>query len=523
MPAPVRAAWHREAGRTLASAGAPPDRVARQLLGAIGELDGRPEPLDEWMLSWLVGAAQLLVTQAPQVAASLLTRALVGMPASSERRGRLASQLADALYRIGEREAAARVAIRELEHAADPDVLVSLHWTLAQYRMVVGLTAESLATLEQVLGLPGLSARHRGRLLVLAARTHTYCGELEKAGRIASTALAEAEAAHDTWATGWAFHVLAMMASVRGDLADALPLYDRALAVAETDPALTDLGILLQINKAATLGNLNRYDEALATAEQARQLADQVGTAIRLAQAHGMLGQALFEIGRWDDALTEIAVVPDDLKEAFAICTESGIAAVISFHRGDVTTARGFLSAADPYATRIGQRRVPSLLLARSLDLEQAGVFSEALAILTAQFDSDPDDFGEIEELLSEVVRLAVKTGDMATAQTITAQAVTLAEGSEIPSRQANALYCEGMVEQDASVLLAAAEQYQRASRPLLRATALEGAASAYADAGDRERARAALESATQVYNWLGASVDAARTKTACGTVDTPA
>src|SRR6266568_5142320 len=35
MPAPVRAAWHRDAGRALVEAGAPADRVARQLLRAI--------------------------------------------------------------------------------------------------------------------------------------------------------------------------------------------------------------------------------------------------------------------------------------------------------------------------------------------------------------------------------------------------------------------------------------------------------------------------------------------------------
>ena len=63
------------------------------------------------------------------------------------------------------------------------------------------------------------------------------------------------------------------MAAVQGKLADALPLYDQALAVTETDPALTDLGLLLLVNKAVTLCNLNRYDEALATAERARQLA----------------------------------------------------------------------------------------------------------------------------------------------------------------------------------------------------------------------------------------------------------
>jgi tetratricopeptide (TPR) repeat protein len=518
-PAPVRAALHGEAGRALASAGARADRVARQLLWAIGELDDRSEPMDEWMLGWLVGAAQSLVTQAPQVAASLLTRAIVGIPASSGRRGRLASQLADALYRTGERAAAAQVAVRELEHAVDPDVLVGLHWTLAQYRMVVGLTAESLATLEHVLGVPGLSARHRGRLLVLAARTHNYCGELEKAGRVAGAALAEAEAAHDTWTVGWALHVMASMATVRGGgLTEALPLYDRALAVTETDPALTDLGLLLRINKAAALGNLNRYDEALATAEQARHLADQVGTMVRLAQAHGILGQALFEMGRWDDALTEITVVPEELKEALAVCCERGIAALINFHRGNVTAAREFLSAADPYATRIGGLLLPTLTLARSLDHEQAGALPAALSTLTCWLDGSEEELAYVQEILPDAVRLAVRIGDLGTVQSLTMQAANFAAISKAPYIQGNSLYSRGMLGHDAFLLLAAAEEYERANRPLMRARALEGAASAHADVGDWERARAAIASATQIYNRLGASVDVARTKAAFAT-----
>ena len=44
----------------------------------------------------------------------------------------------------------------------------------------------------------------------------------------------------------------------------------------QTDPALTDLRLLLQINQAVTLAGLNRYEQAFAAAGQARQLADQV-------------------------------------------------------------------------------------------------------------------------------------------------------------------------------------------------------------------------------------------------------
>ena len=79
--------------------------------------------------------------------------------------------------------------------------------------------------------------------------------------------------------------------------------------VTRSDPALTDLRLLLQINEAVTLANLDRYEEALAAAGQARQLANQVGTTFRLAQAHGALGQLLFETGQWDDALAEVEIV----------------------------------------------------------------------------------------------------------------------------------------------------------------------------------------------------------------------
>src|SRR5262249_18898928 len=53
IPVPVRAAWHRDAGRALAEAGAPVDRVARQLLRAVDGPGGTTEPMDEWILSWL--------------------------------------------------------------------------------------------------------------------------------------------------------------------------------------------------------------------------------------------------------------------------------------------------------------------------------------------------------------------------------------------------------------------------------------------------------------------------------------
>ena len=511
MAVPVRAAWHRDAGRALAEAGAPPDRVARQMLRAVGGPGDATEPMDEWMLDWLARTADPLVGQAPGVAAELLTRAVASSPADSAQHGWLASRLADAFYRIGDRAAAEQVANRALDHAAEPDLLVDLHWTLAQCRMLAGESAESLATLDRALASPGISARHRARLLVLAARTHSNLGENEKAGQVAASALVAGSEAGDNWAMGWALLMMAVVTSVRGRMTDALPLFDRALAVTEVDPALTDLRLLLQINKAVTLGNLDQYEEALAAAGQARHLANQVGTTIRLAQAHGALGQLLFQTGRWDDALAEVEIVPENLKAPGTACCDLGIAAVISFHRGDVGAARGHLATAAPHAERLGRRLITSLALARSLDCEHDVALPEALAALTDAFDGSTEEVEEIEDLLPDAVRLAAETGDTGTAQALASRAAALAAESEIPHRQATALYCRSLLDHDAQRLLAAAERYDDAGRPLLTAKALEAAAEGFVEVGDRGQARAAFTRAAEVYTSLGAASDVTR------------
>jgi DNA-binding CsgD family transcriptional regulator len=511
MPAPVRAAWHRDAARALAEAGAPPDRVARQLLRAVGEAGGPAAPVDAWMLDWLARTADALIGQAPGVAAELLTWAVASSPADLSRHTWLESRLADALYRVGDTAGADQVASRALDHVTEPDLLVELHGTLAQCRMRAGESAKCLATLEQALAFPGLSARHQARLLVLAARTHSNFGEFEKAGQVAANALAAAEEAEDNWAMGWALHVLTLVTSAQGKMTDALPLFDRALAVTQADPSLADLRLLLQINKAVTLGDLDRYQEALAVARAARRLADHAGSAIRLAQAHGALGQLLFEMGQWDDALAEVESLRDDLKEPVAVCVDLGIAALISFHRGQIVAARRYLAAAVPLVERIGNRLVARLAMARSLDREYDGALPEALAELMVGPGEKSEDIEETEDRLPDAARLAMQIGELATVQKLADQAHALAAGADVPHRQATALYCRALLAHDAPQLLTAADRYDDAGRPLLRAKALESAADVFVQDGDKTRARAAFTRAVEVYNSLGAAEDAAR------------
>lgn len=125
--------------------------------------------------------------------------------------------------------------------------------------------------------------------------------------------------------------------------------------------------------------------------------------------------------------------------------------------------------------------------------------------------NGNTEQLEEIEILLADGVRLAMVTGDLSTARAFAGHATALAAGSEIPHRQADALYCRGLLDQDAPLLLTAAERYAAAGRPLLTAKALEAAAGYFVDTDERSQARAAFTQAVEVYSSLGAAGDVAR------------
>jgi hypothetical protein len=137
------------------------------------------------------------------------------------------------------------------------------------------------------------------------------------------------------------------------------------------------------------------------------------------------------------------------------------------------------------------------------------------LAALTAGFANSTEDLGEIEDLLPDAVRLATQAGDLDTAQTLAGYATTLAAESDVPHRQASVLYCHGLLDRDATRLLAAAQRYNDAGRPLLEAMALETAAGYFAQADDCGQARDAFTGAVEVYTDLAAAADLARVQAA--------
>ncbi|GAA1035601.1 LuxR family transcriptional regulator [Virgisporangium ochraceum] len=508
MPESIRAAWHLDAARALVRQGASTERVARQVLPAI---DSGTVTADRSLVEWLGGAVDTLAGQTPKATVKLLRWALADMPPTSTRYELLTCRLADALFRSGEPAEAARTAYGAVTFVRRPELVVDLHRTLMGCRAIEGRWDEALRAVEAALRMPGLDESHRARLLALSARTHRGLGRVDRAEEAARQALAVATSVGDRWATGWALGVMTVVHGMRGEEAAALPLFERALAVAEGDPSLADLRLMLLLNQAAALGDLDRYDEAIESAERAREQADASGSMVRLAQATCVLAELLFDVGRWDDVLERLDPDGGTPAEALVQCCNYGVVATIRLRRGDPAAIQSLLDA-HRHLKRLGDdRTVGSLTLARSLEREQAGAPAEALAVLVDGLARCEEELEQTTDLLADAVRLAMIVGDIGRAEGLALRAEAVAGASEVFHRRAVGLHCRGLVDDDPAVLVEAADQYGKASRPLPRAQALEAAGVGFAESGDVPAARRAFTGAYEVYSALGASWDLAR------------
>jgi DNA-binding CsgD family transcriptional regulator len=513
LPPELRAAWHRDAAAALAGAGAAPERVARQLLPSLPAEDdpmtpvgpvGAPD-LPAWVSTWLVESVPGLLTRSPQTTVRLLTAVLHQSP-EAPMRDALAAQLAAALFWTGAPAEAEQVALRHLRLSPGPDAAVELICTVAQCHATTGRARETLPLITGVLRRTDLTDTHRARLLAVRARLHSLLNKVTTARRIAEEALAVAESTGDAWAIGWSLHVLSVIAIIRGEVGSSLPLFERALAVAEHDPALTDLRLLLHINHAVALGNLDRYDEAIAAARHTRELTDRAGSSMRGAMVHSVLGELLWDTGRWDDALLAAsAVSDDDLKDPTRACCDLGISAAVSLYRGDADAAAAYLRAAKQPAELLGGRVIKVYTLACAAEAEAAGEPERALEILVAGLTDGGEDIEEIVGVLPDAVRIALELGEIDRAKSVTAQVERHAARAETPHLSADAKYCRGLVDGDATLLLMAEDGYEESGRVLARASAARAAGEALAAGGNRPGARAAFLRALAVYEALEA------------------
>ncbi|WBB80466.1 BTAD domain-containing putative transcriptional regulator [Micromonospora sp. WMMD882] len=511
IPAAARAALHRHTAEVLADGGSPVGRVAEQLLAA-------PSAVDHWVTSWLVARHGTLARRAPRVAGTLLRRVLAADLTTPQERVRLLVALVRLDFR-DERQPLdeAREALRL---AVDPADRAEIRHLLALLTHRAGDVAAALDILREALAEPGVPGfwRNRHRML-LATFLRGPLDDLDRADRTAAAAHAVALAANQPYDAVFALRVTWLTNTVRRDHERALKHVDRALDVMRDHPAFAGLYLDLLDNRVFTLQNLDRPEEAERTLREAALFAlrHRLPSGLHVASAVGH-----YWSGRWDDVLSVVGAVTDDLPGATLLGMREpaavaallhGVAALVAARRDDDVLAGGHLDAPELWPATEAERECGDfLLVARALVAERQGRPERALHLLDPLLTPEYAPVMLRHQWLPDVVRLALRVGQRDLAER--AAAVCADEAArEVRAARARpaAQRCRALLTGDPEPALAAAARYRAVGRVTELAAALEDAAVLLAARRRPHEAARAGGEAAQRYAVLGARWDLRR------------
>jgi DNA-binding SARP family transcriptional activator len=219
-----------------------------------------------------------------------------------------------------------------------------------------------------------------------------------------------------------------------------------------------------------------------------------------------------FWLGRWDATLTELTqrlrggplLARHILGRPMGLRQLSGVAAVISAHRGRPDDARAHLMSvwALAPAGEFGVDGTDFMLAANALLAEMQGQPALAFGLLSTMLEFED---GVVCPWMPDLVRLAIDLGEDDRAKSAT----LLCERT--PGQEATALRCRALIDENPVTALMAAIRLRKSGNRFGEAQAMEDAARLFADSGRPVKAAAALHIALNAYNELGAVLDVKR------------
>jgi tetratricopeptide (TPR) repeat protein len=417
-------------------------------------------------------------------------------------RGEMRQLLAAILFRRGDTDAAISLLRNALDDPAVPEVWRTRHRVLfANIRRSRGIFAASF---------PG------------------DLSDMERAEQAAREMYEEAVAEGQRFEAAFALQTRWLLYSIRRDHERALGHVDDAIAFIQDDPSLASLHHDLLDNRAFSLQNLDRLEDAQKTLVSAVDLVarNQLPACLQVAFA-----VQYYWLGRWDEALAEVASVTVNSApwvtyhgtrdpNAFAILLH-GIGALIAARRGDLDQASAHLDAADaqlpggrgPIGS--GERESSDFeLAAKALVAEQEGRVDDALALLAPLREPSYAPLMLRHQWLPDMVRLALSVGETRIAEEAAAVCADEAARETVPARAyAAALRCRALLSGDAEPALEAVRHYRDVGRRPELAVALEDGAVLLATAGRTAEATAAYQEAVSLLRPLRAEHDLARAR----------
>ncbi len=506
VAAAARAAIHRQVGRQLAAAGAAPALVARHL-----EL-GSPSP-DSETVRWMRRAAADAAVLDPGAAAELLRRAVAAMSIDAPDRGPVLAQLARCLLSLARPAEARSCAGEALAHATDPGTRAELQSLLAQAALLEGRSGDAVAEIERALAACEGDRLQTARLRARSAVVRLWAYDLERAVADAEAAAELGAAIGDPVATSRALSVSSRVAAFQLDLPRAVWAGEQAVRRAGDVPAAIRGAPHLYLGLA--LLNADQFDRARQILNEGAARCEEIGAVWALPRYQGALAVLSFFVGAWDEAMAASESGAGFAHETG--CREGqaqidAVAGLIAHHRGDDTGAaaaerRAASATAEPGAD---QAAVPYLLWLKALRAAARGDLTRAVARLDRACKVAIQLRVPLVALwlAPDLARLAMADGQRELAEWIAGEIERVAPAAQSRTADAVARFCRAVVSHDAEALLAAADGFEAAGRPLFAARALDAAGELAERAGRRAAAVDALRRAAGIYERVGAALD---------------
>ncbi len=512
IPGPVRRSLHREAAAVLRHHGAPPTRLAGQLV--IGATGG-----DEQAKASLLEAIGLLVGTSPWSAADLALQLVDLTTEGTEEEATAVSTAVSLLAWAGRCDEALDLGERFLQRATPSaairaDVLLGVRraWLQRHSRPYPHPLPSD------VFDDPAVPTSVRALLLTFEQVGALHSGDLDPADARVDEAIAlltgqgtelDIASVRPMWVT---------IAQYRGQYLDALeragrdlrPVGPRSEAVATA----TEQGSI-----AGCLGGLGRTREGLRVAEEAIHAAETSGYSYVLPHYRAIRSDFFLERGRLEDAKAEAAAAAGLALDAefldFAALAVS-VLVEATVRSGDLAAAQAALDRLPP-ASEGGSPTLEEFWAA-ALVAQGHGRDAVALETLRPVYEALAGNRFAISARhpgrLPQIVGLALAQGDRDTALAVVTAAGYLAttnRGVEILDQVER--HCRGLLDHDARLLREAYDRSQPTENVLLHAIVAEDLGVAEADVGHRSEAVIALEEAFGLFDDMGAQRDAARVR----------
>ncbi|MGQ0775916.1 MAG: helix-turn-helix transcriptional regulator [Pseudonocardiales bacterium] len=525
----LRQALHREVARVLTAAGSPVSRVADHLY--LGASAADPEAR-----GWLRQAASEAASRSPAVAVKLCERAFELASADDPDREAIAAELAPLLLQTGRPKDAERIAREVLARGPRAVTEVVLRRALGEVLWAIGWLEPAVAELEAVARIPGATDRDRAGSLALAANIRLFLGDPEGARNQARRA--RVSGPDDDFACCLAAQTSALVAQARGEFTEAVELARSAVegAARSRDPRVSHLHPHLYLGIA--LVDADRRGEATAALALGRRLAEERGNVMWLPLHHAMLALHHAVSGELTDALAEARAglaLADEVGTRLHAPLLHGVAAWVALQRGDIAAGEArMVDAAQEFTAAVSQdwqltaaadgirtagARWPLEwgLWIQALLHEARGDLPSARALLEDAWAlAAPLRFCLSYRFLApDLVRLAVAAGDRERATAVAHEVADGAGRCGLAGATGAALRCQGLADEDPTVLLAAVAAYRHVQPTVELALACEDAGAALSRAGRTAEAVAVLDEALERYLRMGAQRGAARTEAA--------